>query len=105
MKGWWDEPMDAQASLTKLDTELVPGLLKKGQIVTLGQKASAFFNELQKEKVPMKEINGMRSSYYAAVASTLLDMGNKKDAAYYLKIALSFQSDNADALAVKEKLK
>ncbi len=103
--GWWDEPLDAQASATRLNTELVPELLKKGQIVILGQKAGAFFAELQKKKVPSKDIKGMRSSYYAAVASTLLDMGSKKDASYYLKIAFSFQADNPDALALKEKLK
>lgn len=103
-KGWWDEPLDAQASLTKLNTEMVPQLIKKGQIVVLGQKAGAFFTELQKEKTPSKDIKGMRASYYAAVASTLLDMGLKKDASYYLKIAFSFQADNTDALAVKAKL-
>ena len=54
--------------------------------------------------MPTKDVNALRASYYAAVASTLLDMGNKKDANYYLKTALSFQADNPDALAVKEKL-
>jgi hypothetical protein len=103
--GWWDEPLDPQAASTKLDTELVPDLIKKNQIAVLGQKAKALFSELQKEKVDAKTINGLRSSYYAAVASTLLDMGSKKDAGYYLKIALSFQADNPDALTVKEKLK
>lgn len=102
--GWWDEPLDAAAASAKLNTELVPDLLKKGQIVVLGQKARAFFDELQKQKVPNKDINDLRSGYYAAVASTLLDMGNKKDASYYLKTALSFQADNADALAVKARL-
>jgi hypothetical protein len=103
--GWWDEPLDAQAALTKLKTELVPDLIKKNQVALLGQKAKAFFAELQKQKMPGKDINGFRSSYYAAVASTMLDMGSKKDAAYYLKTALSFQSDNSDALALKEKMK
>jgi len=103
--GWWDEPLDAAAASSKLDDELVPDLLKKGQIVVLGQKAKVFFGELQKEKTPAKDINSMKASYYAAVASTLLDMGNKKDANYYLKTALSFQADNPDALALKEKLK
>ena len=102
--GWWDEPLDAAAASAKLNTELVPNLLKRGQIVVLGQKARALFEELQKQKVPTKDINGLRSSYYAAVASTLLDMGNKKDASYYLKTALSFQADNPDALALKAKL-
>jgi len=103
--GWWDEPIDIDASMTKLKTELVPDLLKKNQIAVLGQKAKAFFGELQKEGKKNTEINALRSSYYAAVASTLLDMGNKKDAAYYLKSALQFQADNADALAVKGKMK
>ena len=103
--GWWDEPLDPQASSAKLNTELVPALLKKGQIAVLGQKAKAFFNELQKQKTSAKDINSLRSGYYAAVASTLLDMGNKKDAAFYVKTALNFQSDNPDALAVKEKIK
>jgi hypothetical protein len=96
--------MDAQTSLIKLSTELVPQLIKKGQIVVLGQKAGAFFTELQKQKTPHETVNNMRSSYYASVASTLLDMGNKKDAAYYLKIALGFQADNPDALGIKAKL-
>jgi hypothetical protein len=71
----------------------------------LGQKAAAFFKELQKKKVPMSDVNNLRSSYYAAVASAFLDKGAKKDAAYYLKTALSFQKDNPDALALKEKMK
>ena len=102
--GWWDEPLDLSAASTKLNTELVPDLLKKGQIVVLGQKARAFFEELQKEGKKNSEINPLRASYYAAVSDTLLGMGQKKDAAYYLKTALSFQADNADALAVKAKL-
>ncbi len=102
--GWWDDPMDPQAASAKLNKELVPDLIKKGQIATLGQKAKAFFAELQKQKVSGKDINGMRSGYYTAVATTLLDMGSKKDAAYYLKIALSFQADNPDAVALKAKL-
>lgn len=103
--GWWEEPLDPQAASTKLDTELVPDLLKKGQIAVLGQKAKAFFSELQKQKTSAKDINVLRASYYAAVASTLLDMGNRKDAAFYLKTALNFQSDNPDALALKDKMK
>src|ERR1039458_7120228 len=50
--GWWDEPLDVQASSGKLNTELVPQLIKKNQIAVLGQKASAFFKELQKKKKP-----------------------------------------------------
>ncbi len=103
--GWWDDPLDAQAASVKLNTELTPRYIKKGQIAVLGQKARAFFGELQKKKVDGKSINGMRAGYYAAVASTLLDMGNKKDAMYYLKTAFSFQVDNPDALALKEKMK
>ncbi len=103
--GWWDEPLDPQAASAKLDTDLVPSLIKKGQIAVLGQKAKTLFAELQKQKVDAKTINDMRSSYYAAVATTLLDMGSKKDSGYYLKIALSFQADNPDALALKEKMK
>ncbi len=103
--GWWDEPLDAQAASSKLNTELAPQYIRKGQIAVLGQKARALFSELQKKKVDGKSINGMRAGYYAAVASTLLDMGNKKDAAYYLKIAFSFQADNPDAVALKEKMK
>lgn len=103
--GWWNDPLDPQEASIKLNTELAPDLIKKGQIAVLGQKAKALFTELQKQKVDAKTINSLRSSYYAAVASTLLDMGSKKDAGYYLKIALSFQTDNPDALALKEKLK
>lgn len=103
-KGWWDEPLDAAASMMKLRTELVPDLIKKNQVPVLGQKASAFFNELQKAGKTRQEVNGMRASYYAAVASTLFDLGHKKDAAYYLKTAFTFQKDNEDALAVKEKM-
>lgn len=103
--GWWDDPLDPAAASAKLNSELVPDLIKKGQIAVLGQKAKAFFSELQKRKSSPEAINGFRAGYYAAVASTLLDSGKNKDAAYYLKLALSFQADNADALAVKAKLK
>ena len=103
--GWWDDPLDAQTAAAKLNTELVPQYIKKGQIAILGQKAKALFTELQKKKVFSKDINGIRAGYYAAVASTLFDMGNPKDAKYYLKTAFSFQEDNPDAVAVKAKMK
>lgn len=103
--GWWDEPIDLQTALTKLTTELAPELIKKGEIAVLGQKAKLFFAELQKKGTPAKEIAGARASYYAAVASAVLDKGDAKGAAYYLKLALQFQSDNPAALAVKEKIK
>lgn len=102
--GWWDDPLDADAAMAKLKTELVPDLIGKNQLAVLGQKATAFFNEVKK-KNPGADIKGMRASYYAAVADTLLGQGKKKDAAYYVKTALSFQKDNADALAIKAKLK
>lgn len=104
-KGWWDDPLDPAAAMAKLKTELVPDLVRKNNLAALGQKAKAFFGELQKMRRTPQEINGMRSSYYAAVASTLLDMGNKKDASYYLKTALNFQKDNPDALALRDKLR
>ncbi len=104
LTGWWDEPFDANKSFTRLKTELVPQLIQKNQIAVLGQKANAFFKEAQKNGVKSKDFAVMRSGYYTAVASTLLDMKRNKDAAYYLKIALSYQSDNADALALKGKL-
>jgi len=103
--GWWNDPIDPRAETQRLKTDIVPGLIQKGQIAVLGQKAKAFFTELQKEGKTNADINPLRAIYYAAVASTLLDMGNKKDAAYYLKTAFSYQADNADALAVKAKLK
>ncbi len=103
--GWWDEPLDADAAMTKLKTELVPDLIKKNQVAALGQKAAALFSELLKKKTSAQDIKGMRASYYAAVADTLLGMGKKKDAAYYLKTAFGFQKDNADALAVQGKMK
>ncbi|HUO58912.1 MAG TPA: hypothetical protein VMV05_12120 [bacterium] len=103
--GWWDEPIDLNAASTKLDTELVPNLIQKGQIAVLGQKAKAFFTAAQKQGIGAKEVNSARASYYAAVASAVLDSGDKKGANYYLKTALSFQADNQDALALKEKMK
>ncbi len=103
--GWWDEPLDPEASSGKLNTELVPQYIKKGDIATLGQKAKAFFAELQKKNVDTKKIASLRSGYYTAVASSELDLGNSKDAAYYLKTALQLQADNPDALALKAKLK
>ncbi len=103
--GWWDEPLDPPTAMTKLKAELVPNLIKKNQVAVLGQKAKSFFAELQKQKVASKDINGMRASYYAAVASTFSDMGSAKEAKFYLKTALSFQSDNPDALALKDKIK
>lgn len=91
--------------MTKLKTELVPNLIKKDQVAVLGQKAKAFFAELQKQKVSGTDINNMRATYYAAVASTFSDMGSAKEAKFYLKTALSFQSDNPDALVLKDKMK
>ncbi len=102
--GWWDEPFDANKSFGRLKTELVPQLIQKNQIAVLGQKATAFFKEAQKNEIKGKEFAGMRSGYYAAVATTLFNMNKAKDAAFYLKIALSYQSDNADALALKAKM-
>lgn len=103
--GWWDEPFDANKSFGRLKTELVPQLIQKNQIAVLGQKATAFFKEVQKNGVKGKAFAAMRSGYYAAVATTLFNMNKAKDAAFYLKIALSYQSDNADALALKAKIK
>ncbi len=103
--GWWDEPLDPPTALSKLKTDLVPTLIKKDQVAVLGQKAKAFFIELQKQKVSEKDISSMRATYYAAVASTFLDLGSAKEAKFYLKTALSFQSDNPDALALKDKMK
>ncbi|HVZ80983.1 MAG TPA: hypothetical protein VHE12_09355 [bacterium] len=103
--GWWDDPLDPQAAMLKLKNELIPALIKGNQIAVLGQKAKIFFAALEKQGTPAKDISGMRSSYYASVASVLADMGKKKDAAYYLKIALGFQKDNPDAMAVQAKLK
>jgi hypothetical protein len=102
--GWWDEPFDANKSFARLKSELVPQLIQKNQIAVLGQKANAFFKEAQKNGVKGKDFATMRSGYYTAVASALFDMKRNSDAAYYLKIALSYQSDNAEALALKAKL-
>jgi hypothetical protein len=103
--GWWDEPMDAQAALLKLKTEIVPDRIRNNKIIQLGQDAGAFFQEIHKSGIGGKEFASMRATYYAAVAQALLEKGAKKDAAFYLKTALSFQGDNPDALAIKEKLK
>lgn len=97
--------MDAQASLLKLKNEIVPDRIKNNRIIQLGQEASAFFQVIHKNGVGGKDFASMRATYYAAVAQALLDKGAKKDAIFYLKTALSFQSDNPDALALKEKLK
>jgi len=104
-KGWWDEPLDAQASLTKLKTELVPARIQANKIVQLGQEATAFFNEVHKTGIAKKDFASMRATYYAAVAQAILDKGDKKGAAFYVKTAMSFQADNPDALAVQAKLK
>jgi hypothetical protein len=103
--GWWDEPLDLQTASAKLNTELVPAFIQKGEIAVLGQKAKAFFAELQKKGVAAKDITGVRSSYYAAVASAVLEKGDAKGAAYYLRTALQLQPDNPEALAVKERIK
>jgi hypothetical protein len=102
--GWWDEPFDANKSFARLKTELVPQLIGKNQIAGLGQKANAFFKEAQKNGVKGKDFADMRSGYYTAVASSLFTASRAKDAAYYLKIALSYQPDNAEALALKTKI-
>jgi hypothetical protein len=102
--GWWEVPFDANKSYMKLKTEMVPALIQKNQMAPLGQKANAFFKEAQKSGVAGKGFAAMRSGYYTAVASALLNANRAKDAAYYLKIDLSYQSDNAEALALKAKL-
>jgi hypothetical protein len=101
---WWNVPFDANKTFLRLKTELVPQLIQKNQIMALGQKANAFFKEAQKNGVKGKDFAAMRSGYYTAVSSTLLDMKRTKDAAFYLKIALSYQTDNAEALALKGKM-
>ncbi len=103
--GWWDEPLNAQASLVELKTEIVPDLIGKNKIIQLGQEASSFFQEVHKSGVGGKDFASMRATYYAAVAQALLDKGAKKDSAFYLKTALTFQGDNPDALAVQAKMK
>ena len=103
--GWWDEPLDAQASLQKLKTEIVPQLVKDKQIPVMGQKAKAFFEAVADSGVKGKELASMRATYYAAVASATLDEGDAKGAAYYLKTVFQLQPDNPDGLAVKAKLK
>lgn len=102
--GWWDEPFDMAKSFEKLKNQLVPMHIKRNELALLGQKATAYFKELQKRGVVGKEFAAMRSGYYTAVASSLLGQNKPKDAAYYLKIALGFQADNVEALALKEKL-
>lgn len=102
--GWWDEPFDANKSFARLKTELVPQLIGKNQIAVLGQKANTFFKEAQKNGVKDKDFADMRSGYYTAVASSLFTANRAKDAAYYLKIALSYQPDNGEALALKAKI-
>ncbi len=77
-KGWWDEPLDAQASLAKLKTDIVPDLIKKNQIVVLGQEATAFFQAVHQSGITGKDFASMRATYYAAVAQALMDNGSKK---------------------------
>ncbi|HEY5039962.1 MAG TPA: hypothetical protein VIJ93_12905, partial [bacterium] len=103
--GWWDDPFEPQAAFVKLKTQLVPESIQKGQMAQLGQKAKAFFTVAQKKGTKAPEIASMRSGYYAAVASAILDKGDSKNAAYYLKLALGLQSDNPDALALKARMK
>jgi hypothetical protein len=102
--GWWEVPFDANKSYLQLKTELVPQLIQKNQIASLGQKANAFFKEAQKNGVKGKDFAAMRSGYYTAVASSLFNLNRAKDAAFYLKIALSYQSDNVEAQALKAKM-
>ena len=102
--GWWDEPFDAGKSYEKLKTQLVPMHIKRNELAPLGQKATAFFKEVQKQGITGKPFAAMRSGYYTAVASSLFDLKKSKDAAYYLKIALGYQADNAEALALKAKM-
>src|SRR5208282_3912371 len=65
--GWWDEPLDAQASLLKLKNEIVPDRIKNNKIIQLGQEATAFFQVIHKNGVGGKDFASMRATYYAAV--------------------------------------
>jgi hypothetical protein len=101
---WWDEPFDAMAAFDKLRTQLVPDLIAKGQMAVLGKDAAAFFAQAKKDGATPEALSAMRCGYYTAIASQLFDQGRVKDAAYYLKIALSSQPNNPDTLALKAKL-
>jgi hypothetical protein len=83
----------------------IPGMVQKGQIAIVGQKAKTFFEKVQKEGVVGKDYASMRSTYYATVAGAVLEKGDAQGAAFYLKTALQLQPDNPNALAVQTKLK
>jgi hypothetical protein len=101
---WWDKPFDALSAFEKLKTQLVPELMTKKQMPLLGKCASSFFDAAKKDGATPQALATFKSGYYAAIASELLTQNRAKDALYYSKLALSIQSDNADALAVKAKL-
>jgi len=97
-------PAGPQAAFEEFKAE-IPGLVQKGQIAVVGQKAKAFFEKAQKEGLTGKEYASIRSTYYATVAGAVLEKGDAQGAAFYLKTALQLQPDNAEALAVQAKLK
>jgi hypothetical protein len=93
-----------KAAFAALKAE-IPGLIQKGQIAVVGQKAKTLFEGFQAEGVAADQVASMRSSYYATVASALLDGGNAKDAGYYLNLAHKLEPGNPDVTAVKERMK
>jgi hypothetical protein len=104
-KNWWGDPFNADAASVKLDNEIVPQTVKAGQMAVLGKKANAFFQKARESGVSAPAISKMRAGYYLAVASTLSAMGQGKDAVYYLDLSLKLDPANADAAALKQKLK
>jgi len=102
--GWWDKPFDALSAFEKLKANLVPGLIADKKMSLLGKCANAFFSAAKKDGATPQALSTFKAGYYAAIASELLGKNKAKEAAYYLKLALSIQSDNADALAVKARM-
>ncbi|HVM31744.1 MAG TPA: hypothetical protein VMU88_01295 [bacterium] len=104
-KDWWGDPFDAQAASAKLDGQIVPQAVKAGQMAVLGKKANAFFQKARAQGVGTADLAKMRAGYYLAVASTLSGMGRDKDAVYYLDLSMKLDPANADAVALKQKIK
>jgi hypothetical protein len=88
-----------------LINEVIPTLIKKGKIAELGKVQLSFFAKADKLKLPREELCRMRGGYYTWVVKAFYDLNRRKEAKFYLSLALFYDPRNPWALALKNELK